>query len=146
MKDGKKVELTATGIVVNGGKLLLVHHKKLKLWLPPGGHVEENELPNDCVVREIKEETGLDVEIIGKPRQEAGGRVFRMPVPYMMQLEDILGTHWHFDLIYRCEMNGGSLRKSDESNDVGFFSLDEIIAMSDTTDDVKHIAMRLLKK
>lgn len=37
-------------------KLLLVHHKKANLWLPPGGHVEVNEHPTQTVMREMKEE------------------------------------------------------------------------------------------
>ncbi|MGD2169939.1 MAG: NUDIX domain-containing protein [Chlamydiota bacterium] len=37
-------------------KILLVHHKKANLWLPPGGHVEKNEHPQQTVVREMEEE------------------------------------------------------------------------------------------
>jgi 8-oxo-dGTP diphosphatase len=37
-------------------KLLLVDHKMAKLWLPSGGHVEENEHPRITVTRECKEE------------------------------------------------------------------------------------------
>jgi len=38
------------------GKILLVHHKKANLWLPPGGHVEKNEHPQHTVTREMQEE------------------------------------------------------------------------------------------
>lgn len=37
-------------------KILLVHHKKANLWLPPGGHVEWNEHPKETVAREMQEE------------------------------------------------------------------------------------------
>jgi ADP-ribose pyrophosphatase YjhB (NUDIX family) len=33
--------------------VLLVYHRKLAMWLPPGGHVEPNELPDDAAVREV---------------------------------------------------------------------------------------------
>ena len=37
---------TATGFVFNeSGKILMIKHKKLGVWLPPGGHIDENELP-----------------------------------------------------------------------------------------------------
>ena len=36
---------TATGYVANKTSVLLHWHRKLKLWLPPGGHIEENEDP-----------------------------------------------------------------------------------------------------
>jgi ADP-ribose pyrophosphatase YjhB (NUDIX family) len=51
---------TVTGIVFNTeNKILMIHHNKLRVWLPPGGHIEENELPDDAVLREIFEETGI---------------------------------------------------------------------------------------
>ncbi|MEA3450492.1 MAG: NUDIX domain-containing protein, partial [Bacteroidota bacterium] len=31
----------------------------------PGGHIEHNETPDEAIIREVKEETGLDVEIVG---------------------------------------------------------------------------------
>ena len=45
--------------VVDGENILLVDHKDARLWLPPGGHVEEGEHPRDTVTREIREELGF---------------------------------------------------------------------------------------
>src|SRR6185436_11082971 len=59
----------ATGYVVRDGKTLLLYHKKLKMWLPPGGHIDEGELPEEAVLREIREETGLEAEVISPRRQ-----------------------------------------------------------------------------
>jgi len=51
---------TATGIVFNQKReILMIHHNKLQVWLPPGGHIDENELPTDAVLREVFEETGM---------------------------------------------------------------------------------------
>lgn len=47
----------------HGGEVLLVHHKRLQLWLPVGGEVEDGETPLEAALRELKEETGLE----GKP-------------------------------------------------------------------------------
>jgi 8-oxo-dGTP pyrophosphatase MutT (NUDIX family) len=41
------------------GEVLLVHHKRLQLWLPVGGEVEANETPLEAALRELREETGL---------------------------------------------------------------------------------------
>lgn len=46
-------------------KVLLVFNKKLNKWLQPGGHIEYNEIPTQTAVRETKEETGIDIEIVG---------------------------------------------------------------------------------
>ena len=45
--------------VVDGDSILLVDHKNAQLWLPPGGHVEQDEHPRDTVAREIREELGF---------------------------------------------------------------------------------------
>lgn len=41
--------------------ILLVNHRKLDMWLPPGGHIELHELPDEAARRELKEETGLEI-------------------------------------------------------------------------------------
>ena len=44
---------------------LLVYNKKLKKWLQPGGHIEGLETPIETCIREAKEETGIDIKVIG---------------------------------------------------------------------------------
>ena len=46
----------ASGYLVKNGKVLLVHHNKFNKWVPPGGHIEENETPDQAVVRDLKEQ------------------------------------------------------------------------------------------
>lgn len=45
--------------VVDGNHMLLVDHRKARLWLPPGGHVEPDEHPRDTAARECREELGM---------------------------------------------------------------------------------------
>ncbi|WP_308250340.1 NUDIX domain-containing protein [Sphaerisporangium fuscum] len=48
------------------GRLLLARHNELgDVWAPPGGMVEPDEVPETAVVREIREEVGLDIEVQG---------------------------------------------------------------------------------
>lgn len=53
--------------IENNGKYLLIYRNKKKndgnqgKYIGVGGHFEENESPYDCVIREVKEETGLDI-------------------------------------------------------------------------------------
>jgi 8-oxo-dGTP pyrophosphatase MutT (NUDIX family) len=47
-------------------KVFLVDHKKAKLWLPSGGHVEINEHPRDAAIRECFEELGIEAEFLNK--------------------------------------------------------------------------------
>jgi 8-oxo-dGTP diphosphatase len=46
--------------VLDDEAILLVDHKDARLWLPPGGHVEEGEHPRSTVAREVREELGFD--------------------------------------------------------------------------------------
>ncbi len=47
------------------GRILLVcqRHEGKDIWMAPGGDIEENELSRGAAVREVKEETGLDIEV-----------------------------------------------------------------------------------
>ena len=48
----------------DGRKVLLVKHRKLGIWIYPGGHIEKSENPLECAIRESKEETGASFEIL----------------------------------------------------------------------------------
>jgi 8-oxo-dGTP diphosphatase len=62
--------LVAYFAVIDEGHILLVDHKNAQLWLPTGGHVEPNEDPRETVVRELKEELGLEITLaqVGPPK------------------------------------------------------------------------------
>lgn len=47
------------------GRLLLLKHRDTELWVAPGGAIEPAETPSDAAVREMWEETGLQVELTG---------------------------------------------------------------------------------
>ena len=56
---------TTTAFVLhpNHDKILLHWHKKVNEWLPPGGHIENNEIPEEAVIREVYEESGLSIKL-----------------------------------------------------------------------------------
>ncbi len=54
--------------VVADDHILLVDHRAAQLWLPTGGHVEPGEHPREAVLRELREELGIDPQgEIGEP-------------------------------------------------------------------------------
>lgn len=98
---------TSTGFVVQDGATLLHWHPKLGMWLPPGGHVEENEDPVQAVLREVEEETGIPVEVV--PTDDFDDDLthpVQIPPPIVILIEDIDdpvdGFHQHIDFIYVC--------------------------------------------
>lgn len=57
------IDLTVIVFIVNKNRVILVHHKKEGKWLAPGGHVEQNETPDEAAIREVYEETGLKIDL-----------------------------------------------------------------------------------
>ena len=97
------LDYVTTTYIVHQSKVLLVFHKKLQLWLPPGGHIEMEETPDACAIREAWEETGLSITLIGaeeesSPQQDE--RIYPLKRPLAIQIEDIEENHRHVDLIY----------------------------------------------
>jgi len=71
-----KIDFTVAIFVVQQAQVLLVHHRALDKWLPLGGHIELDEDPEQAALREVREESGLDVELLGErpPTTEPGTR------------------------------------------------------------------------
>ena len=112
---------TVAVFVVWEGKVLLHRHRKLGMWLPPGGHIEENELPDEAAVREVLEETGLGVRLVGERRQDVADPV-QLHRPAGVQLENIGPGHQHIDLIYFARPSGSTRIRDDFSKDeVGWY-------------------------
>ena len=107
--------LVVTGYVVRGGKALLLKHKKLGLWLPPGGHVDEGETPEQAVLREVREETGLIAEFVVPKRapDPDGGRVWYQHPPQVLQVEELPAHNHHIDLVYFLKAKPGEVKPGD---------------------------------
>ncbi len=123
----------ATTFVVHNNKTLLLHHRKLRKWLPPGGHVEPHELPDMAALREVVEETGLQVALL-----DAGnslGQVRRLAQPLCILLESITPSHEHVDLIYVASVIGGNIAApAREGQPWRWYSWDDLAAPEVPTD------------
>ena len=94
---------TATTFVVHDGRVLLHRHPKQGLWLPPGGHIERDELPHDAARREIEEETGLRLRLHSEDAADELARRMEcgvVPQPAFILVEKINAFHEHIDLTY----------------------------------------------
>jgi 8-oxo-dGTP pyrophosphatase MutT (NUDIX family) len=95
---------------VHGYHVLLHWHPKVRAWLPPGGHIDDNEDPVQAVLREIQEESGIQAEIVSAaPCFEFDYPIQVLP-PFTIMVEDIHdpeeGYHQHIDMIYFCRPTG----------------------------------------
>lgn len=97
---------TATVYVVNDGATALHEHPRLGIRIPPGGHVDRDELPHEAGKREVEEEIGLEPTILGDAPDVPAPDGFALPTPRYQLCYDINvhedGTvgHQHIDHIY----------------------------------------------
>lgn len=134
----------ASGYLVQDDKVLLVHHNKLDKWVPPGGHLEEDELPADAAVREFKEETGIAVEVIpAYPSAFAGdSNSTPIPLPFHMDVEiegfDIPQIG-HFFYVKAVDGVEAMQHQESELFAIDWFSKDDLQSLQ-TFDQVRSVA------
>jgi ADP-ribose pyrophosphatase YjhB (NUDIX family) len=90
------------------GLVLLCHREDLDVWNLPGGRVDSGEMPTDAVIREVMEETGLEVEI-----------------------ERLVGVYGkinkdELDFSFICHRIGGQLSIIDEAGESKFFEVNNL--------------------
>jgi 8-oxo-dGTP pyrophosphatase MutT (NUDIX family) len=110
------VHVTASAVVVGARGVVLHRHKRLGLWLQPGGHIDPGETPEAAALREVEEETGF---------------VCDAPVFVHVDVHDGGRGHTHLDLRWRVRADGDPAPAEDESQDVRWFAWDDAIAIAD---------------
>jgi 8-oxo-dGTP diphosphatase len=103
----------AAAIVDEGGQLLAVRRRDNGHWEPPGGILELDETIQAGLVREVREETGLEIE----PEALSG--------VYKNMRRGIIA------LVFRCRIVGGELRPTQEAEQVSWLSPDDVQNLMD---------------
>lgn len=142
------IDFTITAYIIYQGKVLLIDHKELKKWLPVGGHIELDEDPDLALVREVKEESGLDVKVLAEipPISQPDTKfLFR---PEGVTVHDISKTHKHVDLIYFCKANSSDVTLAgEEHNNIKWFSIKDLDDKKyNLRPSVKHYAKMALER
>lgn len=129
-------QFTATVYVVHDEKVLLIRHRKLNKWLPPGGHLEDGELPHEAAMREAYEETGLTLSLLLQENlwiDRWNARI--LPRPYLCLLEEIpsIGsepTHQHIDMIFVAQVDKGCSLEPCGTELARWFSWEEVACLA----------------
>ena len=121
-KNGElRIGCSATVFDESRQKVLLTRRKDNGLWCLPGGHMESGESVEECCVREVFEETGLQVRV----KRLTG--VYSNPDQLVIYPD---GNQAHFVVMnFEVEIVEGELSLSDETSEIGYFSLEEIESM-----------------
>src|SRR3984885_7123826 len=124
----EKIDFTVAIFVVHDDAVLLIHHRKLNKWLPLGGHIELDEDPEQAALREAKEESGLDVELLGErpPTTSPGTRA--LIGPRFLDIHRISDTHEHIGMIYwaRPKATANVILATAEHHDIRWSSIGDL--------------------
>ncbi|MGC4192727.1 MAG: NUDIX domain-containing protein [Thermomicrobiales bacterium] len=136
-------DFTVAVFVVWRGHVVLHWHRRLGRWLPPGGHIEPNELPDEAAVREVWEETGLRIRLVGERGLpiDYPGQPRQLIRPEGIQLEDIGPDHQHVDLVYFAEPDGASEALPPLDHGARWVARDALAGM-DLTDEIRAWLVR----
>jgi 8-oxo-dGTP diphosphatase len=125
-------KLTVDGVLLNGQQVLLIKrkHEPFKdTWALPGGFVDYGETTEHAVIREMKEETGLDVKIIdligvySDPNRDPRGHTV--------------------SIVYDLERRGGKLTGGDDAAEAQFFNYDSLPPLAfDHHEIIKEVLRR----
>jgi len=124
-------------------KILLIMHKKNHKWTQPGGHIDDDETPEEAALREVYEETGLRVRLLGErfPREDDFIR------PLGIQRNRHSDGNTHVDIIYAAVPNNevNPVINAEEESAVRWFSREELDYI-DCFPDIKITMDYILKE
>ncbi len=120
-EDGGPIHVTASAVVVGARGVILHKHKRLGIWIQPGGHIDEGERPEDAALREVLEETGLATTHFGGS-----------PTIVHVDVHPAPKSHTHLDLRYLLRGPDANPEPPEgESPDVAWFSFEDALSMAD---------------
>ncbi len=94
---------TSTVFIFFKNKTLLHFHKKIQKWLPPGGHIEQNETPVEAAKREVLEETHIEVDLFSQENiwiDTPNAKSIEKPFLCLLETIEQPVFHQHIDFIY----------------------------------------------
>lgn len=138
-------EFVSTVYLVKNGKVLLNFHQDIKKFIPVGGHIKPNELPCEAAIREAKEESGFNIELIDIENiNDLKNK--NLTQNFDIQLDIIKSMHHHINLSYIGRIIGGKqLERSDRDTELRWFSPEEIKSSKDIFENTKEKALKAIE-
>lgn len=143
-----QIDHTVEVFVVNNDKVLLRKHDKYGIWLSVGGHIELNEDPNQAAIREVKEEVGLDINLIAPKDFIALDEPNHQELipPVFINRHRINDEHEHVTLTYFATSASGKVTPENEDDVWLWFTEAEIETSTELSQHIKHYALTALAR
>lgn len=122
------VKVDVRGAMVRDGRILLVQERSDGRWAMPGGWADVGEAPSAMVAREVREESGFEVEAT------------KLVGVFDANRSEPLHFHHAYKLVFLCAITGGEARPSSETTAVEFFDFDRLPPLSSQRTDERHLA------
>ena len=138
------IDYTLSVFIVRDGKVLLHTHRKYGMLLPPGGHIELDEDPNEAALREVKEECGLTVILIPPrevpvPLNEEGLK--ELIEPFYFNIHQESEHHRHADFVYFADAPTGEVVPEHETDAWHWYSTEELSAQQNVWPSTRFYAL-----
>jgi ADP-ribose pyrophosphatase YjhB (NUDIX family) len=146
----EKIDLTVGAFIVYKNTVLLRMHDKYHMWLAVGGHVELDEDPNQAILREVKEEVGLEVELWEGNMASKGAfrdsNDFKELIPPIgMNIHKVSETHQHMDMLYFATATTDTVVPESPNDEWKWLTMEELEAMPGLLPDIKLYAKLALE-
>ena len=117
------IDFTIACYIVKGDRVLMIHHRQLDKWLPLGGHIDPGEDPDQALLREVAEESGLEVEIVAEKAPLDDPTVKALYTPAHVNIHRITDTHRHVVNIYYARwISGEPVLAAGEHHEIRWFT------------------------
>ncbi|MCH8519654.1 MAG: NUDIX domain-containing protein [Nanoarchaeota archaeon] len=139
---------TSSVYIVFEDKILLHQHKKLDILLPPGGHIDRDELPIEAALREVKEECGVNIEIISDSNFEKFvDNSYETNVGEFCNVHFVNPHHQHIDFVFIAKAFNTIVKPNKgESKNWFWMSKEEVKEHTQINPAVKKYALYALEK
>jgi 8-oxo-dGTP diphosphatase len=143
----EKIDFVVEVFIVYKDKVLLRIHDKFKIWLSVGGHIELDEDPNQAVLREVKEEVGLDIKLYDQNQLlKHGDEKDRQLIPPVgLGRHFVSSTHEHVCHIYFATSDTDNVIPEKETDVWKWVTAEELETM-DLKPDIAFYAKEALKR
>ena len=143
----EKIDFTVEVFIVFQNKVLLRKHDKYNIWLSVGGHIELDEDPNQAVFREVKEEVGLDIELIDNRKyKEKSSKYEELIPPISLNRHRISEKHEHVTMVYFAKTSSNEIKPEKETDEWKWCEIDDIDLLKDIPENIKHYSKRALSE